>query len=297
MFDNLFSLGGLSLDRLKNFVEVAERGSIARVAEGDPSRQSLISRQIGELESFFGVGLTARKGKGLALTEAGLELARQVRLQFQGLADFKAACANQPPEYRIAAGNSLLEWLIAPRLGAVFNTVPGTFSLLDCRTGDIVRGLMDHTVDFGIIRKSALIHPLKFLSLGTLTYRLFVPKRFGKRSDVQSLPLALSVGGEFLEAFDKATAKMKPRPQVAFRCTSFTQAAQMARSGVAAAILPHIAAPSFNASIISQQHPGWLKSISRHLGLAWHRRIMDIRPGAEKLRDELSSVLRNAFHS
>lgn len=63
MFENLFSIGGLSIERLKSFIDVAERGSIARVADGDPSRQSLISRQIGELESFFGVELTKRKGK------------------------------------------------------------------------------------------------------------------------------------------------------------------------------------------------------------------------------------------
>lgn len=53
--------------------------NIAGVAEGDPSRQSLISRQIGELEAFFGTELARRKGKGLELTDAGLELARQVR--------------------------------------------------------------------------------------------------------------------------------------------------------------------------------------------------------------------------
>jgi DNA-binding transcriptional LysR family regulator len=102
MFENLFSIGGLSIDRLKSLIDVAEMGSIARVADGDPSRQSLISRQIGELESFFGVELTKRKGKGLEFTEAGRELARQVRLQFQGLSDFKAACAGQPVAFRVA---------------------------------------------------------------------------------------------------------------------------------------------------------------------------------------------------
>ena len=174
MFEHLFSLGGLSIERLRNFVEVAERGAIARVADGDPSRQSLISRQIGELEAFFGVELTRRKGKGLELTEAGRELARQVRLQFQSLADFKSACARRPVEYRIATGNSVIEWLVAPRLGAIAATTPGTYSLWDWRTGDIVRGLLDHTVDFGIIRKSALVHPLRFHSLGNQIGRAHV---------------------------------------------------------------------------------------------------------------------------
>lgn len=290
MFENLFSLGGLSIDRLKSFVDVAERGSIARVADGDPSRQSLISRQIGELEAFFGVELTRRKGKGLEITEAGLELARQVRLQFQSLADFKAACANQPVEYRIATGNSVLEWLVAPQLGRISSAVPGTFSLLDWRTGDIVRGLLDHTVDFGIIRKSALVHPLRFHSLGNLTYRLFVPKHLGGSGDEFSIPLAISIGGEFLEAFEMAVAKMKAKPNIVFRCTSFTQAAQLVRSEVAAAILPHIAAPYLRDAAVVK-NPPWIKPITRDLGLAWHQRLLQIRPGAEALKTELLKAL------
>ncbi len=292
MFENLFAMGGLSLDRLKSFIEVAEKGAIARVAEGDPSRQSLISRQIGELEAFFEVELTARKGKGLKLTEAGLELARQIRRQFQALADFKTTCAHQAPVYRLAAGNSILEWLLAPRMGVLAASVPGTFSLLDWRTGDITRGLLDHTVDFGIIRKSALVPPLKFHSLGILRYRLFVPKRLGKRGAIP--PLALTIGGEFLEAFEKASAKAKIHPKVVFRCSSFTQAAQLVRSGVAAAALPHIATPFFDTAV-EIQDPKWLKPISRHLVLAWHGTTLNIRSGAEKLRVGLAEILEKAF--
>ena len=124
MFEDLFSMSGLSIDRLKSFVEVAEKGAIARVADGDPSRQSLISRQISELEAFFGTELTRRKGKGLELTEAGHQLARQTRLQFQGLADFKASCTGQPVEFQIAAGNSVIEWLLAPAMADISRIVP-----------------------------------------------------------------------------------------------------------------------------------------------------------------------------
>jgi DNA-binding transcriptional LysR family regulator len=108
-FQKMFSEGGLSLDRLRNFCLVAEKGGIARACEGDLSRQALISRQIRELEVFFGSELTRRKGKGIELTQAGEELARQVRLHLQGLADFKVACLGAPMEFRIGAGNSLLE--------------------------------------------------------------------------------------------------------------------------------------------------------------------------------------------
>ena len=285
MFEDLFSLGGLSIDRLKSFVEVAEKGAIARVADGDPSRQSLISRQISELEAFFGTELTRRKGKGLELTEAGQELARQVRLQFQGLADFKASCSGLPVEFRIAAGNSVIEWLLAPAMADIAHALPDSrFVLLDCRTGEAVRGLLNHTMDFGIIRKSAVVQPLKFRPVGRFGYALFVPKALdpkGKKLP-EDLPLALSMGGDFFESFQKAAAKAGESPNIVYRCTSFTQAAQLVRSGTCGAILPRIAAPFLIREASIHELP-WLKPVTRDLGIAWHRRLTDIRPLAEKL--------------
>jgi len=297
MCENFFSVGGLSLDRLKNFVEVAEKGAIARVADGDPSRQSLISRQISELEAFFGTELTRRKGKGLELTEAGRELARQARMQFQGLADFKTTYSGKPVEFRIASGNSVLEWLVAPDMGRVASAVSGsTFALLDWRTGDVVRGLLDHTVDFGIIRKSALVKPLKFLPIGKISYRLFVPKSLttGAGKSPVSLPLAISIGGEFLQAVEKANSGQLPH--VVYRCTSFTQAAQLVRSGVCAAILPHIATASLAGHAVVKNLP-WLKDIQRDLGLAWHQRLVDVRPDARKILGALEKALSGRLKS
>lgn len=292
MFENLFSMGGLSIDRLKSFVEVAEKGAIARVADGDPSRQSLISRQIGELEAFFGTELTRRKGKGLELTEAGQELARHARLQFQGLADFKASCSGKPVEFRIAAGNSVLEWLLAPAMTQFAPSAAGsTFVFLDWRTGDVVRGLLDHTLDFGIIRKSAIVQPLKFYPVGRLNYALFIPKTLASRSIPKNLPIAISLGGDFIESFQKAADKAGQELNIVYRCTSFTQAAQLARSGAAAAVLPVIAAPSLSG-LVTVHHLPWLKPVTRDLGVAWHRRLMDIRPRAEKLLVALENSLR-----
>ena len=295
MFENLFSIGGLSIDRLRSFVEVAEKGAIARVADGDPSRQSLISRQIGELEAFFGTELTRRKGKGIELTEAGQELARQARLQFQGLADFKASCAGLPVEFRIAAGNSVLEWLLAPAMSEIADAAPGSsFALLDCRTGEAVRGLLEHTMDFGIIRKSAVVQPLKFRSIGRFGYALFVPNAMTSRATNKGLPLAISMGGDFFDSIQRAAAKAGKTMNIVYRCTSFTQAAQLVRSGACGAILPRIAAPFLARDAAIRDLP-WLKSVTREIGISWHRRLMEIRPLAGKLLEGMEGRLAGAL--
>ena len=117
MFESVLAERGLSLDRLKNFCAIAEAGGIARTAGGDPAKQSLYSRQVRELEHFFGTELTRRKGKGIELTEQGLELARQARAHLISLADFKKSCAGQPVQFRIASGNGVIEWLLIQTLG------------------------------------------------------------------------------------------------------------------------------------------------------------------------------------
>ena len=66
---------GFLLDRLAGFCAVAGAGSIVGAARGDAVRQSLLSRQIRELEEFFGTELVRRQGRGLVLTAAGVELA------------------------------------------------------------------------------------------------------------------------------------------------------------------------------------------------------------------------------
>ena len=296
MFEEFLSEGGISLDRLKSFCLVAEKGGISRVCDGDPSRQALISRQIKELEVFFGAELIRRRGKGVELTAAGTELARQVRLQFQGMSDFKATCSAQPVEFRIAAGNSILEWLLVPCMPRISERVSAsTYELLDWRTSDIVRGLLDHTVDFGIIRKSAVARPLKFRPLGRFGYSLFVPRPFKIKDKITSdLPLALSVGGEFLRSFADATSKSGFKPNIVYRCTSFTQAAHLARLGIAAAVLPDIAGPAV-ASFAPAVSVPWLKSFHRDLGVAWHGRLVEIRPRAGEPLEVLQSLLKAAL--
>jgi len=133
MFDQLFSRGGLSIERMRGFLEMAEAGSIARAAPGDPVRQSLISRQIRELEEFFGAELTVRRGRGLELTAEGRRLAALARAQFLALDEFRREHAGEPRSFLVSAGASTLGWVVAPALprlaelfsGATFQTALG----------------------------------------------------------------------------------------------------------------------------------------------------------------------------
>jgi LysR substrate binding domain len=104
-----------------------------------------------------------------------------VRAQLQSLTDFKRACAAEPIEFRIASGNSVVEWLLVPNLARVTAGAPAAqFAFQNMRTAEVVRGLKEHSIDFGILRKSAVVAPLKFHSIGQIGYALFAPAAWAK---------------------------------------------------------------------------------------------------------------------
>ncbi|WP_418386216.1 LysR family transcriptional regulator, partial [Akkermansia sp.] len=153
MFEHLFAERGLSLDRLKTLIEVAKAGSIAAAARGDSARQSLYSRQIKELEEFFGVELAARRGKVLALTRSGWELVRLASESLCLLDDFKSRSRNLPYRFTIGAGDSLHAWVVAPVLADIQQRgLPWLFALENLRNSEIPLKLQNMDVDFGIVR-------------------------------------------------------------------------------------------------------------------------------------------------
>src|SRR5205807_9531937 len=124
MFENLFANSGLSLERLKTFREIVAAGGITAAARDDSNRQSQYSRQLKELEKYFGAELL-RRGHGPAeLTDAGQRLYEIIGHTLSALDEFRLTCAGQPVELRIGAGESLIQWLLLPRLSGLTTAHP-----------------------------------------------------------------------------------------------------------------------------------------------------------------------------
>ena len=139
VYKDLFSKAGLSLERLKTFIEVVEARGFTAAAKGDPTRQSQYSRQIRELETYFGVELLVRGRGRFALTPPGEALLGLARSHLAGLDDLRRTCADAPVEVRVAAGESLLQWLVVPRLALLRKARPNHIWLLkNRRSGEVV---------------------------------------------------------------------------------------------------------------------------------------------------------------
>lgn len=286
MIDDLFSRGGLSLDRLRGFMQMAEAGSIAKAAPSDTNRQSQISRQIRELEQFFGAELTRRKGRTLSLSAAGERLALLIREQLQDLEDFRKEQAGLPKSFVIGAGASVLEWLLVPALPAISRHLGGATLLTEAHRsrslGDAVR---DGRVDLAIIRQNAVPTGGNTALVMKMRFHLCIPRALLKRGTTESdaaspalwqmLPFAAGRDGgqtdaAIREAMSAAGVDFHPR----FECGSMLQVRQLVKLGACAGILPTLGIRGLDERRVLITPYAPLRDFGRALVLYWNPRQM-----------------------
>ena len=308
MFESLFSKRGLSLDRLRGFLEMAEAGAIAKAAPGDTVRQSQISRQIRELEEFFGTELTRRRGKSLVLTPSGERLARLVRDQLRGLDDFRREENERPKSFLIGSAASILEWLVTPALPSLAATLEGArLRTAWFRSDALVEAVREGSVDFAVVRRDAIAgaskkncHPILSLS-----FHLCVPRRLlHKGASVEdltdpriwrSLPFAAGRdGGRLDQAIRLAMEKIETGFEPVFECGSILQAGRLVAGESCAAILPNLALSGLDPRRILTMPFAPLAGHARRLVLHWNPRQTAMRGVAEAAIRGMAAALVQA---
>lgn len=293
MIVNLLSKTGLSLERLQNFCRVAEAEGVTKAAKGDATKQSLYSRQIKELEQFFGAELMRRKGRGIVLTDAGQRLHSIAREHFASMTDFKLDCQGQPLEIAVGAGDSLIQWLIIPQLVVIEKNLPeARLKLMNLTNSEINRRLSEGLIDFGIVRAGEVNKSLGSIPLGKMVYSLFVPKDMhlglgaGRSKKLfEDLPLAVLEGdGIFRQELAAIAKKNKLRLKIKIECSSFTLVARAVACGRAAGILPKLAADEMHGIGVVEVPSKILQGFDREICLAWNPRQLQIRPSLNRAR-------------
>ena len=301
MFKALFQRDGFTFPRVRAFLEVAQAGGIAKAVGSDTGKQSQYSRQIGELEEFFGTELFRKRGKAMVLSDTGKELVAVVRQSFHGFEDFALACSKQSVRVVIGGGDALLQWLVAPNLAVTSRKFPDiAVCLQNLKSSDVVSGLRDLSLDLGFVRESALPKDLGRTKMGELRYGLYVPRKLvpeGARPSfawvVQTLPLACQYSeGEFQHQLQVRAEKGKVRLRISVECETFPQAAQLLLTETYAAVLPSIASRFLDSTKFVEVPTTWLKNLHRPVALAWNKRTMNIRPIVDKFRNGLEPLCK-----
>jgi DNA-binding transcriptional LysR family regulator len=323
-FNRLFNEKGLSLERLAALVEVDDAGGIANAAPDDDNRQSLICRQLAELERFFQVELKGKFGKTIRLTPAGKLLAEYARDHLQSLEEFHRTCRQQPTEIVLGAGDSLLQWLVLPRVRQLRETLKGTIvELQDLQNVQIHHQLLDQSIDFGLLRSDLLGSkklkrkkpdselkrktkdplPLAGVPLGKFGYSLFISDKLWPRNRkateaelLQKLPLATQGGNtRFQRDLEEVAASQNWTLNAQLYCESFPQAAQALASGQLAVILPDLARLNISFDTVWVQPLKSLDGLRREVCLTWHKHRIETRPYLDSVKHKLAEVLKFTY--
>lgn len=298
MNKNLPATTGLSLERLKNFCLVAECGSISKAAQDDTNRQSLFSRQIKELESFFGTELFKRKGRTISLTGNGERLLRITKEFYSSLEDFAECCALDEREIQIGAGDSFIQWLLLPKLPEMRKaTEQAHFIMQNLRTDEIVTKLLQGDLHYGILRKEAAHPDFNYIDLGKLRFVLFAPVTPEVQSDdiaqlLSSLQLAGMEGeGRYNRCIDELSRELGVLLKFAVRCSSYPMMCKALKTLKIAGILPEIARAELGNPAFEVYDFDRLRQLDQDLLFCWNGKRARLNENLDKDAEAITETL------
>jgi DNA-binding transcriptional LysR family regulator len=146
----------MTLDQLRIFVEVAERGNMTRAAEALDMSQSATSAAVASLEAGYQIKLFDRVGRGIRLTETGriflrearavLDRASMARSVLQDLAGYPAG------PVAIAASQTIATYWLPRRLAAFHATNPRVrLDVVIRNTNEVENAVVEGEVNIGLV--------------------------------------------------------------------------------------------------------------------------------------------------
>lgn len=302
MYDDFFSKRGISLERLKTFLEVAHAGSIVAAAGGDTVKQSQYSRQIKELEEFFGTALADRRGKFLKITSNGRKLANIISHSLSGLSDLKNECAQMRYAFSIGGMDSVLEWVIGPLISrAAAKNIKWTFSFERLRNVYSYAKLANMQLDMAVITKDTVSSDIiSYKDMGVLSYSVYTHKKnldkvsakrgLEAKCILESLPAVLLIDEyDFSKVLKNQFDAFSIKPNEVLKVHTFQFALKLIESGDFVGVLPNVAEAELSKDVAGFSAP-FLKSLDQKIVLAWNRRTMAIRPEMKKVVEYILSL-------
>ena len=267
-------LKGLSLDRLETLSVIVAQGGIARAAAGDPNRQSQFSRQVAELEDWFGVGLLDRSSSPGKPTEAALRIVRQVD-EFRREMDLVRNSATGGRRTVVfGAGERMIRSYLIPwaakigkeKLKLVFKNMT---------SASIRTELLAKRLDFGILRGDRCPEGMERFALKPIPMCLLLPsvqakgrRKFSWR-ELEEIPLVLMEGdGRFSRFLRDKALEVGAGLDVALECSTWTQVIDAMRACGHGGFLPKDLEKQFPPGYASVAVPG-LAEFADDFVIAW----------------------------
>lgn len=299
--ESIESASGFTIERLRAFCKIAEAGSIVLAAKGDVTRQSQYSRQVKELEEFFGTKLIERAGKSIRLTEDGRKVAVLTQSFFHAIDEVRET-STKGSALRIGAGESVLRWMLTPRMPELRGLAPGVmFEFQTQRTAQLVEGLKTGRLDMAVVRKDALDESLKSLPCGSMSYVLVAPRTLlpGRTAAgfrlLDKVPFAMLSGdGVLTKNILKLATMTGVTLDVQMQAENFSVLISAIAYADLAAIVPSVVLPDLSKERFAVIEIDGIDTLTRELVLAYSPQAAALRENIRRLAPRISALIANA---
>jgi DNA-binding transcriptional LysR family regulator len=146
----------MTLDQLRIFIAVAERGHVTRAAEVLGISQSAASGAIAALESRYGTKLFDRVGRGIELTETGRLFLREARAVLHRATMARAVledlAGHATGTVAVAASQTIATYWLPRRLAAFHAANPGVrLNVVIRNTSEVESAVVEGEVNIGLV--------------------------------------------------------------------------------------------------------------------------------------------------
>ena len=292
------NLKGLSLDRLETLSAIVAQGGISRAAGGDANRQSQFSRQVAELESWFGVDLLDRSSTPSKPTEMALRIARQVDGFQREMDSIRETAGEGRRTVVFGAGERVIRSYLIPWAAKVkMDNWKLVFRNL---SSSVVRAeLLAKRLDVGILRSDRCPPGMASFALKPIPMCLLLPSTTGRTrqkrtwKDLEGVPLVLPEGGGRFAAFLKANElESGVVLDVAMECSTWSQVVDAMSVCGFGGFLPADLSARFPVGFSPVSLEG-LGGFSDEYVIAWSAAELGKRPGLAGLLAKLGVSKRS----
>jgi len=146
----------MTLDQLRIFIEVAERGHVTRAAEALGMSQSAASAAIATLEASYQTKLFDRVGRGIQLTETGQKFLREARAVLDRAAIARSVLQDRTGlpagPVAIAASQTIATYWLPRRLAAFHAANPRVrLNVVIRNTQEVESAVVEGEVNVGLV--------------------------------------------------------------------------------------------------------------------------------------------------
>jgi DNA-binding transcriptional LysR family regulator len=280
----IFSKNGVSLERLQTLADVVQAGSYKAAANDDPTRATLISRQMGELEDALGISLFDKSKKPYQPTSAALHLAASCERFVREVEEVTSRASGLRRPITVGAGEVVIRELLVPWIGMQRKTSTSQpWVMRNLKWRKIQESLAAELLDLGIADGLEANGNVEVVDLESYGYKLVLPE--GQKPDktgwkrLAETPVVLLDGaGRFRRFLADCEQEYGFTLRIGAECTTYPQAVDLAGATGCAVFVPEYwwkRRKEWQAR--TQTLPG-LERLRRTLKLGWNRKIAERRP-------------------